>query len=82
MPTPLTPDEEHRFVHAMAAHVAEKLANGESFRVSVYPHVAHLFSEVTSQAATRLGRPVTGYSNGREFFITLPPNEELEATPR
>ena len=82
MPTPLTPDEERRFVQTMAAHVAAQLAAGESFRISVYPHLTHLFSEVTSEAATRLGRPVTGYSNGREYFISLPPREELQATPR
>jgi hypothetical protein len=78
MPTPLTRDEEARFVREMSQHVAERLASGESFRVSAGHDVDHLWRVVTSLVADRLGRPVTGSTNGREFFISLPKPEALE----
>jgi hypothetical protein len=79
MRTPLTPDEESRFIRNMAVHVAEKLAAGESFRISNNSDLDGLWRSVTSLAAERLARPVTGVTNGREFFISLPDVESLES---
>jgi hypothetical protein len=79
MRTPLTPDEESRFVRNMAAHVAERLAAGGSFRISNDSELDGLWRGVTSLVAERLGRPVTGVTNGREFFISLPESQALES---
>jgi hypothetical protein len=63
----------------MAVDVAERLAAGESFRISNNSDLDGLWRGVTSLVAERLGRPVTGVTNGREFFISLPEAEALES---
>ncbi|GIH26281.1 hypothetical protein Aph01nite_45910 [Acrocarpospora phusangensis] len=81
MPTPLTPDEKIQFKRGMTDFIAQKLAAGESFRVSTTAELEPLYHEVTSMVSARLGRPVTGFTNGRDFFISLPQADELTGGP-
>lgn len=79
MATPLTPEEEARFVREMTTLVADLLAAGKSFQIRGNPDLARLYHQVTSRVAERLGRPVTGMAHGREFRISLRTAESLEA---
>lgn len=78
MSQPLSPEEQARFVREMAVIVSRRLAAGERFRITAdTPESIRLFQEVTSRVAEVLGRPVTGYGNGREFFIAVGHSEAL-----
>ncbi|MEO3788129.1 hypothetical protein ABGB12_32785 [Actinocorallia sp. B10E7] len=70
MTQPLSPVEEERFVREMVPIVVAKVQKGETFRISAYTEeLQRMFQEVTRRASDTLGRPLMGYTNGREFWI-------------
>ena len=70
MTQPLTPAEEERFVREMVPLVVAKTGRGETFRITAdTEELQRVFREVTSRASEALGRPLMGYTNGREFWI-------------
>ncbi|GAB3673376.1 hypothetical protein GCM10027589_43160 [Actinocorallia lasiicapitis] len=81
MTQPLTPEEEFRFQREMAVLVVQKLTEGGRFRISAdTPDLIRMFQNVTSLAAELMGQPVYGYGNGREYFITLAPQEMINVS--
>lgn len=70
MTQPLSPEEQERFVREMVPIVVGKVSRGETFRISAYTEeLQRVFREVTSRASQEMGRPLMGYTNGREFWI-------------
>ena len=70
MTQPLSPAEEERFIREMVPIVTAKVATGATFRISAYTEpLQRMFQEVTRRSADALGRPLIGYTNGREFWI-------------
>ena len=79
MTQPLTPAEEERFVREMVPLVIAKTGRGATFRITAdTEELQRMFREVTSRASEALGRPLMGYTNGREFWIRFPDAQPLE----
>ena len=67
---PLSAEEEERFVREMVPVVTAAVGAGRTFRISADTEpLQRMFREITSRASAALGRPLTGYTNGREFWI-------------
>ncbi|WP_106402731.1 hypothetical protein [Actinocorallia populi] len=69
-PLPLTAEEEERFVREMVPVVAASVGAGRTFRISADTEpLQRMFREITSRTSQAMGRPLAGYTNGREFWI-------------
>ncbi|GAB2852341.1 hypothetical protein GCM10022221_59690 [Actinocorallia aurea] len=65
--------ETERFIASMVPVVAQHLAESGRFRISAWTEeLQAAFREVTSRTSAALGRPLMGYTNGREFWIVPP----------
>ncbi|MDX6744959.1 hypothetical protein [Actinocorallia sp. A-T 12471] len=81
MSEPMSAFETERFINEMIPLVAHHLTEGGRFRISAYtPELQAAFQEVTSRTSAALGRPLMGYTNGREFWI-VPSDTETAQTP-
>lgn len=73
MPQPMTPEETERFIRTMVPEVVRTVSEGRTYRISAYTEeLQAAFREVTARAAEHLARPLMGYGNGREFWISVP----------
>ncbi|ROO84153.1 hypothetical protein EDD29_1670 [Actinocorallia herbida] len=66
----MTAAEAERFIVTMVPVVAQHLAESGRFRISAWTEeLQAVFREITGRTSAALGRPLMGYTNGREFWI-------------